>query len=309
MTGICEFMLISKLRTDGGTQARATIREDVVDEYAAAVTAGIELPPLTVFQDEAGEHWLADGFHRLGGYKKAGKDSAPVEIRDGSLRDARMFAAGANDSHGLRRSNEDKRRAVLLLLEDEEWGKASDRWIAERCRVSDHTVARVRAELASEDRQHPADTANKGQSGGESARRAQMRTSNNQTSATSGTRTDKKGRRQPARKPRKTQDKPCQRCFTIKVPACPACRKKWPNGFPSEWLRQAGDDGDDLRQGKNGQPKHDFKGTDDLLGKLIRAFEACGNAYGRGPRYTALDGHMREVATEWKAWTEECTNA
>jgi hypothetical protein len=137
MTDTPASMLISAIRTDGGTQARAMIREDAVDEYAAAVTAGVELPALTVFRDEAGEHWLADGFHRLGGYKKAGKDSVLVDIRHGSVRDARILAAGANDSHGLRRSNEDKRRAVQLLLEDKEWGKASDRWIAERCRVSD----------------------------------------------------------------------------------------------------------------------------------------------------------------------------
>jgi hypothetical protein len=32
-----------------------------------------------------------------------------------------------------------------LLLADEEWAKASDRWVAEQCKVSDHLVASVRS--------------------------------------------------------------------------------------------------------------------------------------------------------------------
>jgi hypothetical protein len=35
---------------------------------------------------------------------------------------------------------------VQLLLADEEWAARSDRWIAEQCRVSDKTVAKIRAE-------------------------------------------------------------------------------------------------------------------------------------------------------------------
>jgi hypothetical protein len=50
----------------------------------------------------------------------------------------------ATTPHGLRRTNEDKRRAVQLLLADSEWAKASDRWIAEQCKVSNHLVADVR---------------------------------------------------------------------------------------------------------------------------------------------------------------------
>jgi hypothetical protein len=35
----------------------------------------------------------------------------------------------------LRRSNADRRRAVMALLKDEEWSGWSDREIARRCRV------------------------------------------------------------------------------------------------------------------------------------------------------------------------------
>ena len=57
-------------------------------------------------------------------------------VRAGTRRDAILFAVGANGDHGLRRTNEDKRRSVLVLLRDEEWGAKSDRWIATQAGVS-----------------------------------------------------------------------------------------------------------------------------------------------------------------------------
>ena len=38
-----------------------------------------------------------------------------------------LHSVGANATHGLRRSNADKRRAVVLLLEDEEWSSGQTR--------------------------------------------------------------------------------------------------------------------------------------------------------------------------------------
>ncbi|HET8700465.1 MAG TPA: hypothetical protein VFL97_02220 [Nitrococcus sp.] len=65
-------------------------------------------------------------------------------------REAVLHSVGANAAHGLRRTNEDKRRAVLTLLNDEEWGKWSDREIARRCGVTNKTVAAYRNELSEE---------------------------------------------------------------------------------------------------------------------------------------------------------------
>lgn len=62
-------------------------------------------------------------------------------------RAAILYAVGANASHGLRRSNQDKRRAVETLLKDEEWGKWSDSEIGRRAHVSHPTVAKIRSEL------------------------------------------------------------------------------------------------------------------------------------------------------------------
>ena len=50
----------------------------------------------------------------------------------------------SNFTHGLRRSNADKRRAVEMLLADEEWSAKSDRWIAETAGVHHSTVQAIK---------------------------------------------------------------------------------------------------------------------------------------------------------------------
>ena len=44
-------------------------------------------------------------------------------------------------------SNADKRKAVLTLLEDEEWSKWSDNEIAQKCEVSQPFVSKLRSSL------------------------------------------------------------------------------------------------------------------------------------------------------------------
>jgi hypothetical protein len=189
------------IRTDG-TQTRAGLNEEAVQDYADAYKAGEELPPVVLFSD-ATDLWLADGFHRLEAAKRAGLLTIPAVVKEGTQRDALFHSAGANATHGLRRTNADKERAVLMLLHDEEWRQASNRWIAEHCKVSDHTVARVREAMEAAEKYDADQVVDNGHSGGTSARRAQTRTSNNQASGTSETRADRAGRRQPAHKPRK----------------------------------------------------------------------------------------------------------
>jgi hypothetical protein len=134
---------ISSIRADGGTQPRARASLETVSEYAEAMSSGASFPPLVVFFDGT-TYWLADGFHRRDAALMAGLEEIAVFVRQGTLRDAILYSVGANSSHGLRRTNDDKRRSVRLLLEDEEWGKWSDAEIARRCKVSDKTVAGLR---------------------------------------------------------------------------------------------------------------------------------------------------------------------
>ena len=72
-----------------------------------------------------------------------------AEVREGTRRDAILAAAAANATHGLRRTNADKRRAVLTLLRDPEWVKWSDRKIGAGRSVDHKTVAAIRARATS----------------------------------------------------------------------------------------------------------------------------------------------------------------
>ncbi len=138
---------LSQIRTDGGTQTRAGLDAAVVSDYAAAMLAGVVFPPVMVFEDADGARWLADGFHRHAAAIEAGLVELPADVRRGSRRDALLFSVGANQAHGLRRSNADKRAAVLALLNDAEWRQWSDREVARRCGVTHPFVSSVRGSL------------------------------------------------------------------------------------------------------------------------------------------------------------------
>ncbi len=100
-----------------------------------------DLPPVSVFDDGSQTYWLADGYHRHAAYVAAGRDVIPVELHEGGWGDALRYSMAANATHGLQRTNADKRRAVSIAWERrEEWGLQSDRAIARACRVSNTFV-------------------------------------------------------------------------------------------------------------------------------------------------------------------------
>ena len=137
---------IQSIIIDKGTQSRAAISEDTVSDYAEAMSAGDEFPPVITFFDGV-EYYLADGFHRLHAIKRLGKTSIQADVRTGTLRDAILYSLGANRDHGLRRSNADKRKCVQTLLDDFEWGDLSVNEMARICAVSPQLVLAVKQEM------------------------------------------------------------------------------------------------------------------------------------------------------------------
>jgi hypothetical protein len=138
---------INNITLNKRVQQRVQQDDNVIKEYFEAVQAEAQFPPLTVFYD--GEKLiLADGKHRYEAYKLAGINVVNAEIINGSERDAILYAAGANADHGLRRTNKDKRYAVKTLLMDEEWGQWSDGAIAEKVRVTQPFVTKLRRKLS-----------------------------------------------------------------------------------------------------------------------------------------------------------------
>lgn len=146
---------LAKIRTDGGTQMRAALDEDTVEQYIEAMRAQGgwgEFPAAVIYYDGS-QYWLADGFHRVEALRRldGAEVNVPADVRSGERRDAILHAASANSTHGLRRTHADKRRSVETLLRDSDWSSWSDREIARRCAVGHQLVARLRAVLASLD--------------------------------------------------------------------------------------------------------------------------------------------------------------
>jgi hypothetical protein len=136
-------MLVEKIRIDCGTQSREKIDQQVVSDYAVALKEGAKFPAVVVFHDGL-EYYLADGFHRYLSHVQAGRSEIEAEVKNGTLRDAILYSLSANDSHGLRRTNADKRKSVMTLLEDDEWKQWSSAEIARACKVSSVFVIKLR---------------------------------------------------------------------------------------------------------------------------------------------------------------------
>jgi hypothetical protein len=146
---------LSQIRLDGGTQPRVEADDGTICAYQQDLEDGTQFPPVVVFCD-GHNYWLADGFHRFYAYQCAKRVTIEAKIWQGTRRDAILYSVGANATHGLRRNNADKRRAVMTLLHDSEWSKWSVRgaWtcpyrqIAQQCGVSNRFVSNLRKEVS-----------------------------------------------------------------------------------------------------------------------------------------------------------------
>ena len=140
---------IKAIRIDCGTQSREKLDQAVVEDYAEQMKEGQEFPPISVVHDGS-EYYLSDGFHRILAAQKAGKASINCDVITGTLRDAILYSLSANSKHGKQRTIEDKRKVVMTMLEDFEWGDIdawSDREIARQCHVSQPFVSKLRASI------------------------------------------------------------------------------------------------------------------------------------------------------------------
>lgn len=135
---------LSAIETCAGTQTRVAINEDVVAEYAEAMTGGAEFPPVVVFHDST-TYYLADGFHRTLAATRIKLKEIDADVHKGTKQDALIYSLGANQTHGLPRTNKDKRQCVTIALR--EFADWSDRRIAEVCGVGHQLVGSIRAEV------------------------------------------------------------------------------------------------------------------------------------------------------------------
>lgn len=137
---------LAKIRRDGGTQQRVELNDHVIAEYAEGMAAGVKFPPIEVCFDGA-EFWLVDGFYRVAAAERLHYTTIVAEVKNGTQREAVLFSLGANSEHGQPRTQADKRRAVTVMLEDQEWHGWSDNYIATYAHVSQPFVSKLRREF------------------------------------------------------------------------------------------------------------------------------------------------------------------
>lgn len=141
-----KLLFIKDLDLRNSPVVRASINHAAVEEYAAAYKAKEKLPPIEVFKPKGGNLFIvADGMHRISACVAANIKVIQANVREGGYDDALRFALTCNSSHGLRRTNEDKRRCVQLALG--KWSDSTDNAIAKMCLVNNHLVAEIRKEL------------------------------------------------------------------------------------------------------------------------------------------------------------------
>ena len=121
--------------------------EETVRDYADALRKQeeqeVELPPVTVALDTAtNTRYLVDGFHRLEAHKRIGKQAIIATVIEMSKQDALWYALGANRINGRRLTNEDKRSAIKIAME--EFPNASSRTIADHIGCSHQMVCNHR---------------------------------------------------------------------------------------------------------------------------------------------------------------------
>lgn len=132
---------LSLITIDAGTQARAKINKNVVEEYAQLLGEGTIFPPIVVFGEK---NILADGWHRFFAHRAAKINEIEVESHEGGVREAIFHGFGANKHRGLQMNRGDTKNIIVHMLTDKEWSKLGDRKIADHVGVSSSTVLRLR---------------------------------------------------------------------------------------------------------------------------------------------------------------------
>ena len=130
------------------TQIRSSTNEAAVLRYAALMDSEegrAKFPPVIVYRDENGEHWIADGHHRVMAALRCQLSEIRAEIREGSKADALWAAAEINSKNGLPLEGDDIRQTILKLVEA--WPNRSLRSIAEAVGCSKSYVGLVKSQM------------------------------------------------------------------------------------------------------------------------------------------------------------------
>lgn len=131
---------------DSAIQPRAnTLDQSHVEELKDAYLAKADIPPITVWKLPDGRYKLSQGFHRLEAAHRAELKNIKCIIKVGTEKDCLVDAMCSNQGHGLKRTNEDKRRCVTELIKA--LPGSSDNHIAGLSGVSQPFVTKLRVSI------------------------------------------------------------------------------------------------------------------------------------------------------------------
>lgn len=136
---------IESIEVEAELQCRVAISKEAIEEYRDLIAAGYKFPPVLVVRYPDDRMILVDGFTRRQAYILAGKGKMPAKVVDGDRKLAIELACGANADHGVRRTVEDKRKAVRLAIA--QFCEKSSRELAEVCGCSHTFVDKIRKQL------------------------------------------------------------------------------------------------------------------------------------------------------------------
>lgn len=120
---------INRIRRDGGTQIRAELDAERVEQYRVDMLNGDKFPPVEATYDGT-FYWLTDGFHRVAAAEKLGRDTFEVTIVQGTQSDAQWTSYAANNKNGKGLTREDLIRAIDGVLQHQRGTNMSDHAIA-----------------------------------------------------------------------------------------------------------------------------------------------------------------------------------
>lgn|GEM_PF-4633284 len=134
---------ISQITQDAGLQSRVKMNPSTVRNYAEGFRNGDNLPNPDVFEID-GRYFLVDGFHRIAAAQQENWKDIECTVHFGTIRDAKVFAAGVNATHGLPRTNADKHLVMDRVLNDPDFYQWSNVQIGKICNVSESFVRSLR---------------------------------------------------------------------------------------------------------------------------------------------------------------------
>ena len=138
-----KLVYLNEIDIENSPKVRAQLNEEVAADYGNLIKAKVKLPNPVLFQQEGDKYFfLADGLHRITGAKIIGDKTMVCEIRKGGFEEALTYALTCNTTHGLRRTQADKKRSVEAALA--QWPKLSDTELGKRAQVDHKTVAAYR---------------------------------------------------------------------------------------------------------------------------------------------------------------------